>query len=198
MQRRSILWFVALALAGSSFARAAEPLRPAARPVNLQRFMGDWYVVGFIPVDTVLGSDASAHNALQSYRLGTDGRIASTYSFRRGSFTASVTTAHSTATVSDKASSAVWSVTFLWPFKSTSVVVHVDDAYETTVVGVPDRSHVWLMARRPDVPEAKYAELVAIAARAGFDTSLIRRVPHLWSGREQAERGIGAIGSSAR
>jgi apolipoprotein D and lipocalin family protein len=193
MKRSPVSWFlplglVAALLLGAPSAQAAETLRPVSRRVDLPRFMGDWYIVGFIPVDTVLGSDASAHNALQNYRLEKDGGIASTYTFRKGSFTTPVTTAHSSAVVTDKGSNGVWRVTFLWPFKSTSVVVHVDDAYETNVVGVPDRSHGWLMSRRAEVSETKYAELLGIAAKAGFDTSRIRRVPHQWTERERTER----------
>ncbi|MFM2152620.1 MAG: hypothetical protein RL199_1055 [Pseudomonadota bacterium] len=189
MNRPSFAWIVSLCLLTST-ATAAEPLRPHPKALDLPRFMGDWYVVGYIPVDTVLGSDASAHNALQNYRLRGDGRIESTYSFRKGGFTAPVTTATSKAAIEDPRTNAIWRVTFLWPFTSTSVVVHVDDAYETTVVGVPDRSHVWIMSRRPDVTDAKYAGLVAIAWRAGFDRSPILRVPQKWSASERAERGV--------
>ena len=52
-------------LAGCSSA----PTIPTAKQVDLERFMGDWYVIANIPT----GSRVGAHNAIESYRLDTDG-----------------------------------------------------------------------------------------------------------------------------
>jgi lipocalin len=49
--------------------------------VDLERFMGDWYVIASIP--TFIEKDA--YNALESYRLDPDGTIATTFSFNKGS-----------------------------------------------------------------------------------------------------------------
>jgi lipocalin len=46
--------------------------------VDLDRFMGDWYVVANIP--TFLEKDA--HNAVETYRMNSDGTIATTFLFR--------------------------------------------------------------------------------------------------------------------
>src|SRR5512144_3180527 len=69
-----------LALAGcQSTPRAPLPTVPR---VDLQRFMGDWYVIANIP--TYL--EKRAHNAVESYRLDADGTIATTFTFRDGAF----------------------------------------------------------------------------------------------------------------
>jgi apolipoprotein D and lipocalin family protein len=45
--------------------------------VDLERFMGDWYVVASIPAFIEKG----AHNAVESYALNSDGTIATTFRF---------------------------------------------------------------------------------------------------------------------
>ena len=50
--------------------------------VDLDRFMGDWYVIANIPTFIEKG----AHNAVESYRLDSNGTVATTFTFRDGSF----------------------------------------------------------------------------------------------------------------
>jgi apolipoprotein D and lipocalin family protein len=63
-------------------AEAKPPLRAIERPVDLQRFMGDWYVIAHIPTFI----EDEAFNGVESYRLDTDGTIATTYVFNNGGF----------------------------------------------------------------------------------------------------------------
>ena len=48
--------------------------------VDIQRFMGDWYVIANIP--TFL--EKNAYNPTESYRLDEDGSIATTFRFNAG------------------------------------------------------------------------------------------------------------------
>ncbi len=47
--------------------------------VDLERFMGDWYVIASIPTFVEKG----AHNAVEKYALNADGRIQTTFIFRK-------------------------------------------------------------------------------------------------------------------
>ena len=49
--------------------------------VDLPRFMGKWYVIAAIP--TII--EAESFNAVESYRLDTDGTILTTFTFNKGS-----------------------------------------------------------------------------------------------------------------
>jgi apolipoprotein D and lipocalin family protein len=49
---------------------------------------------------------------------------------------------------------------FVWPFKAAYLIAYLDENYETTVIGVPDRDYVWIMARTKTIPETRYQELV--------------------------------------
>jgi apolipoprotein D and lipocalin family protein len=175
---------------GAACATLPPPLRATSDQVDLERFMGDWYVLGFIPVELPFLSEASAHNAVESYELNRDGSIATTYTFRPGSFAAPVKRMTPTGFVHDRATRSEWRMQFFWPFKSAYLIVHRDEDYGATVVGVPDRRNVWIMARRPDLPEADYERLVEIAGKAGYDVSRIRRVPQRWTDEEWAVRGV--------
>ena len=59
-----------------------DPLRATDRPIDLERFMGDWYVIAHIPVFI----EKNAYNAVESYSLAPDGTIPTTYTFNQGGF----------------------------------------------------------------------------------------------------------------
>jgi apolipoprotein D and lipocalin family protein len=106
-----------------------EPL-PTVPNVDLARFAGDWYVIGVIP--TFLEKDA--HNAVETYTLEPDGTIATTFTFRKGHFDGPLKQYHPTGFVRSDPSNAVWGMQFVWPIKAEYLIVHLDEAYTTTVV----------------------------------------------------------------
>ena len=77
------LFFLALA---SGCASGPAPLCALDRPIDLERFMGDWHVVSSIPIDVPFFGEANAYDAVESYALGPDGAIDITYTFRDGGF----------------------------------------------------------------------------------------------------------------
>jgi apolipoprotein D and lipocalin family protein len=150
-----------------------------APQVDLQRFMGDWYVIGVIPT----WPERDAFDAVESYKIRDDGRIATTFTFRRGSFEAPLKTMEPVGTVVDTKSNAVWTMQFLWPFEADYRIVHIDPAHREVIVGREKRDYVWIMARTAQISEADYNRLVGIVAAQGYDTSKLRRVPQKPGGR---------------
>lgn len=147
-----------------------------ATDVDLPRFMGDWYVIAHIP--TFL--ERNAFNAVESYRLLEDGRIATTFSFRDGDYDGRSRTYKPTGFVTDTGSNAVWGMRFVWPIKAEYRIVYVDDDYKHTIIGRSKRDYVWIMARSPDIQPADMRELTRIIAAQGYDTTRLRRVPQRW------------------
>jgi apolipoprotein D and lipocalin family protein len=147
--------------------------------VDLERFMGDWYVVAHIP--TFLERDA--YNAVESYRLSPDGTVATTFSFREGGFDGEEKRYRPTGFVSDKSTNAVWGMQFIWPIKADYRIVHLTPDYGVTVIARQKRDYVWVMARTPEIPEAEYDDLVRRIAAWGYDTSALRRVPQRWEAK---------------
>lgn len=60
------------------------------------------------------------------------------------------------------------------------LILHVDEDYTTTLIGVPDRRYLWIMARTPDLPAARFESLLTLAKHMGYDVSRVRRVPQRW------------------
>jgi len=144
--------------------------------VDLQRFMGDWYVIANIP--TFVETDA--YNAVESYRLDADGTIATTFTFRQGSFDGELKSHRPRGFVLDTQSNAVWGMQCLWPFKGDFRIVYLNSDYTQTVIGREKRDYVWIMARQPAIPESDYRRIVESLGREGYDIAQIRRVPQRW------------------
>ncbi len=151
------------------------PIRTADH-VDLERFMGDWYVIANIPTFIETG----AHNAVESYRLNEDGTIATTFTFREGAFDGEQEAYHPTGYIADEESKAVWGMQFLWPFKAEYRIVYVDETYSRTIIGRSKRDYVWLMARTPQIAQSEYQELLDIISSEGYDISRVKKVPQKW------------------
>jgi apolipoprotein D and lipocalin family protein len=141
--------------------------------VDLKKFMGDWYVIAHIPTFI----EKKAYNAVERYDLKPDGTIATTFTFNQGSFDAPLKTYHPTGFIHNTRTNAEWRMQFVWPFKAAYLIIHLADDYQTTIVGVPDRKYVWIMARTKTIPDASYDELVGLLKTSGHDISKLRRVP---------------------
>lgn len=144
--------------------------------VDLERFMGDWYVIANIPTFLEKG----AHNAVENYALNPDGSIATTFTFRDGSFDGPVKMYTPTGFVEDTDTNAKWGMRFVWPVKADYRIVYLDDDYTQTIIGRNKRDHVWIMARTPTIPEADYRELLDRAEALGYDPGEIECVPQKW------------------
>lgn len=166
-----------LTLAGCS--TVSQPPIALAQQVDLERFMGDWYVIANIPTFIEKG----AHNAIETYRLDDDGSIATTFTFRADSFDGPLKKYTPRGFVQDRESNAVWGMQFLWPFKSDFRIVYLSPDYGQTVIGREARDYVWIMARTPTIPDADYQRIVTFLAGQGYDPKQIRKVPQRWEPR---------------
>ena len=163
--------FAALAV---SACRSYPPLATVSH-VDLERFMGDWYVVANIP--TFL--ETQAHNAVESYALDGDGTVATTFTFREGSFDGPLKIYRPRGFVRSQ-SNAVWGMQFVWPIKADYRIVYLDESYSTTVIARNKRDYAWIMARKPFVPPQRFDEIVELLDSVGYDIDAIREVPQRW------------------
>jgi apolipoprotein D and lipocalin family protein len=141
--------------------------------LDLDRFMGDWYVIANIPTFI----EREAHNAIESYELVGHNRVATTFRFNQGSFDGPTKTYRPTGFVSDDPSNAIWGMQFIWPIKADYRVMYLNEEYTQTVIGRNKRDYVWIMARTPSIPQADYDAIIALIAEQGYNVSQIRTVP---------------------
>ena len=152
-----------------------EPL-PTVEALDLERFMGDWYVIANIPTPPERG----AHNAVESYRLDDQGRIRTTFTFREGAVDGPEKQLTPTGFVREGTGNAVWGMRFIWPIKAEYRVMYVDPEYRTTIVGRSKRDYVWIMAREPELSETELEGLIGRVVDAGYERDALERVPQEW------------------
>ncbi|MFN3713996.1 MAG: lipocalin family protein [Alcanivoracaceae bacterium] len=169
-----LLSLIVLSLGGCQSQRLA-PISLAG-PVDIPRFMGDWYVIAHIP----LPPERHAWNGIERYDLNSDGSIATTFTFRRGSADGEQKRYTPTARVTDDPSNAVWKMQFLWPFRADFRIIWLDDDYQTTIIGRQKRDYVWVMARRPAIDDGTYQAMLDFLQQEGYDLSDLRKVPQQW------------------
>lgn len=158
------------------YACTHQPPMATVDYVDIDRFMGDWYVVANIP--TFLEIDA--HNAVESYERNEDGTIATTFTFLDGGFDGDRKEYHPKGFIKDTKTNALWGMQFIWPIKADYRIVYLDQDYSKTVIGRQARDYVWVMARTPTISQKEYEEIVQFIESIGYDVSNMNRVPHSW------------------
>lgn len=150
------------------------PLQPTVAKVEIPKFMGRWYVIASIPT----AFEAGAHNATETYTWNEEKeRIDVDFRYNKDSFDGPEKKVPQKAFIYDQNSKAEWRVQPIWPLKFAYLVVDLAADYSDTIIGVPDRSYVWIMAREPQITESRYAELVAKVKSLGYDLKKLKKVP---------------------
>lgn len=170
--RTAFIWIAIIAVMAAPGCKTQPAIETVAE-VDLNRFMGDWYVIASIP--TIFEKDV--YNGVESYRLAEDGTIYTTFTFNKGALDGPVKTYRPRAFVQDSTSNAVWGMQFVWPFKAEYRIICLDKDYATTVVGRTKRDYVWIMARKPAISEAEYDHILHFIAEQGYDISKVKKAP---------------------
>ncbi len=169
--RRSPLIAVTFLIAG------CQPMQSITTvdDVDIERFMGDWYVIAAIPIFT----EKDAYNSLENYALNDDGTIATTYTFNKGALDGPLKTYRPKGFVSEE-STGLWGMQFFrfLPLKSEYRIIYLTDDYTQTVIGRSKRDYVWIMAREKSIPEDDLEKIKSFLVDEGYDLSELRMVPH--------------------
>lgn len=155
-------------------ASSQPPIR-LAESVDLDKFMGDWYVIANIPTFIEKG----AHNAVETYKMNADGTIATTFTFNKDGFDGEQKQYHPKGFVSDE-SNAIWGMQFIWPIKADYRIIYLNDDYSQTIIGRQKRDFVWIMARTPSISVSDYHALLSLLEQEGYNLSEIQKVPQQW------------------
>ena len=138
--------------------------------VDLEKFMGKWYVIAFTPTFV----DEGAENGIETYRLGKDGNIEIEYTFSiDGEFESHL----QTGIVQPEPSNAKWRLKYNWLLSfDYYLIVEIDPEYEYTVIGVPDSSVGWIMSREKKMDEKQLVEILTRLKERGYDMEKIERM----------------------
>ncbi|MCC5864811.1 MAG: lipocalin family protein [Wenzhouxiangella sp.] len=141
--------------------------------VDLERYMGQWYVIANIPYFGERGNVAGR----AIYQMRDDGRMDDIYLYRKGDFDQPERRLEGIAWVVDQDTQARWKVRFYWPLTFDYYIVDLDPDYQWTLVGHPSRRYAWIMAREPRMDDALYQQLLARLAELQFDANALKKVP---------------------
>ena len=167
------LWFcisVALYACSDESARDMPELTTSAK-VDLQRYMGAWYVIANIPYFAERGKVATR----DVYRLDADGNVATSYVYRK-SFDGPEKTTGSLGVVQSGSDNAYWIVRFLWVIHADYLILDVAPDYSWALAGQRSRKLGWVLARDPAMDDALYTTLLGKLRGLGYDSAKFQRV----------------------
>ncbi|MEM9159462.1 MAG: lipocalin family protein [Verrucomicrobiota bacterium] len=163
----SILTTIALCGSIGACSSNKESNQKLADYVDLERFMGKWYVQGYTP--TAL--DRNAWNPIERYELLDNGRIQTTYQFRKGGEDGKLKTYKPVGTVYDEESNAEWRMRFFGVINAAYYIVYVDPRYEFSIIGHPNKKYAWVMSRDREIAADVYRSLVKELEDRDYDLS---------------------------
>lgn len=144
--------------------------------VDINRFMGDWYVIANIPTFI----EKRATNAIESYKLDSDGNIDTKFTFYQDSPEGKLKKYNPKGFIFNRQTNAEWRMQFLWPIKMPFLIIDLAEDYRYTVIGEPNRKYLWIMAREHTLSDFDFNQIVNNLHNVGYDTSLIKNVVQNW------------------
>jgi len=162
-------------------AQEAPPATPQAQAqegiaegaIDLQRFMGRWYVIGRVPNFVERGHVASTN----TYSLRGEDKVAIRYQYREG-FGEPEEELQLRASMDEDSGNRRWRTWFYRIVPTRTRILEVAPDYSWALIGYPGREMAWIFAREPDMDAALYRQL-ALRLRDRYDvnTDKLKRVP---------------------
>lgn len=152
-----------------SFSLWAQVLTTASY-VDVNRYVGRWYAISSLP--QFFTRHCKGQTA--DYEIINEKSISVLNTCLKGKGT---TTISGKAVVKNPKTNAELVVTFnnfftrLFRVKGDYTIIKLDENYEYVMVGSKDRRSLWIMSRRPDMPEEVLNEYKDFAKNEGFNIS---------------------------
>ena len=157
--------------AGADEGTSDMPELTSSAKIDLQRYMGAWYVIANIPYFAERGKVASR----DVYKLDAKGNIDTAYVYRK-SFDGPEKTTGSLGIVQPGSDNARWVVRFLLFIHADYLILEIAPDYSWVLVGQPSRKLGWVLARDPAMDDALYTTLRDKLRGFGYDTGKFMRV----------------------
>ena len=137
---------------------------PAVKNFDLKRYCGNWYEIARLPNWFERGmTDVSAN-----YTLLPDGMVRVR---NRGVRNGKVSTIDGRARFVKTADCGELEVSFQWPFWGAYRVIALNKDYSTAVVCGKSKNFLWVLSRKPEIPETELKKITDFLKQHGFDIS---------------------------
>ncbi len=153
---------------------SSAPTAPMATvpSVDLNRYLGNWYQVSFIPnrFQAMCVSDTQANYALQDTWTGDSIRVTNRCRDKNGA----IETTQGVAKIVADSNNAKLKVAFFRPFYGNYWVLALGEAagqYDWVLVGEPKRQFGWVLSRTPNLDAAKLEAALVKAQQLGYERS---------------------------
>ena len=147
------------------------------KELDLDRFMGKWYVIASIPT----WFETSATNAVEVYEKIDEKTIHVSFTYRDKEPSGPLKEMTQTAYIMDEETKAYWKIRPFWPLLFDYLVIDLDEEnYQYTTIGRPGKQNLWIMARKPEISEGLLESLIHKAVKEGYRKESILKVRQEW------------------
>ena len=135
--------------------------------VDINEFMGTWYVIASIPTFLEKG----ALNPTEKYSLNDDGTVETSSPTSHPAMVSKKL--HSKAFIQKDTGNAIWGMQFVWPIKADYRIVFLSSDSRIVIVGRNKRDFLWIMSRDQQIPESQLENLIKFSSDLGYDKAKI-------------------------
>ena len=144
--------------------------------LDLEKFMGRWYVIALIPN----WIEEDGMNSYDDYSLNRDGTIDIKYHTMKNN---KLKTIKQKGIIPNKNINSRWEIKFVKPwipfFKAPYEVIILDENYDYMAVGYPDNTFGWIMSRDTKMSNELYNELLnRLEKKFGYSKTSFEKVIH--------------------
>lgn len=158
----------------SSFSKEAGE-KMTVDSVDIQKFMGKWYVLG----GRFTSFEKGVHNGTETYSWNQEkNRIDIDFRYNKDSLNGNEKSIPQKAWIYNSKTNAHWKVQPIWPLRLSYLIIGLASDYSWTAIGVPGQKYLWIMARSPDNADKKIAAAKARLKEIGYDDKIEVTVPH--------------------
>ena len=143
--------------------------------VDIERFMGKWFVTAIVP--NMIENGAS--NASDIYELNPDGTIAITYDAIKDGKKRQI---KQKGTIINKETNADWFIQMKKPYvpflKFPFKIILIDPDYKYMAVGYPENKMGWIMCRDTNMDESLYQNILVELEAFGYSKDQFIKILH--------------------
>ena len=123
--------------------------KATSKKLDLERFMGDW----FVQSGRVTFLEQGAHNPLEIYTYNkTKNRIDIDFKYNKDSLDGKIKKVPQKGYVVNSPINTHWKVSPIWPLKFDYLVLDFANDYSWCAIGVPSGRYLWIMTRLQNPP----------------------------------------------